>query len=72
MKKTLVGMFLLALMAMPAYAVEGTTAGKTMSYIEFSSIPENHGASLRLVQKRYEDYRQGKFPVATLDTSRLR
>ena len=76
MKKMIALAMFMALAVSSAYAVDALTASgsgsKTLSYVEFTSIPENHGMPYRVVQKRYEDYRQGLFPIATLDTSKIR
>ena len=68
MKKTLKVMLVLALvgMAIPAYAETSSSAGtgKSLSIVQFGQLPENHGAPSRLVQRRYEDYRAGRFVVS--------
>lgn len=73
MKKILALVVLGVLAAAPLFAVEGSSASKgTLSVIEFSRLPENHGAPARVLQRQYEEYRSGRLPVTTLDTSRMR
>ena len=71
MKKILGVAVLAVLFAAPAYAT-GEGASRSMSYVEFVTAPENHGAPLRTIQKRFEDYKSGRLPAATLDVSRIR
>ena len=51
----------------PVYANDAASSGKLLSFIEFSGVPENHGVPQRVLQHRYDDYRQGRFAVTTLD-----
>ncbi|MBI3252830.1 MAG: hypothetical protein HYZ52_05935 [Candidatus Omnitrophica bacterium] len=64
-------MVLTVLGAVPVYA-EGVSGSQTVSFIDFSAAPENYGAPQRLLQKRYDDYRQGRFVITTLDTQHMR
>lgn len=57
--------------ALESAAVSGS-GSKALSYVEFTSLPENNGAPYRVVQKRYEDYRQGRLPITTLNASEIR
>ena len=60
----------------PAFALETAagsgTGGRLLSSVEFAQVPENHGMPQRVVDRRYEEYRQGRLPVTTLDASRIR
>ena len=56
----------------PVYANDAASSGKLLSFIQFSEAPENHGAPQRVLQHRYDDYRQGRFAVTTLDAEHIR
>ncbi len=71
MKKVIALMFALAFFVAPVYAESGSS-GKLISYTEFSSVPENRGMPQRAIQKRYEDYRRGRFAITTLDAAHVR
>lgn len=71
MKKVIALIFAVAFFAAPVYAESGSS-GKLLSYVEFSSVPENRGMSKRAIDSRYSEYRNGRFPVATLDTAHIR
>lgn len=70
MKKILMVAFAVVLFAAPAFAVESGT--RPLSILEFSAAPENRGMSQRLVERRYAEYRNGRFAVTTLDTAHIR
>lgn len=72
MKKIVSVIGLLAVMATSAYAVESVSSTKPMSIIEFSQAKENRGIQGRLLERRYQEYRNGRFAVTTLDTAHLR
>lgn len=72
MKKIVSVIGLLAVMATSAYAVESAGSTKTLSIIQFSEAPENRGIHGRLLERRYQEYRNGRFAVTTLDTAHLR
>ena len=55
-----------------AYANDAASSGKLLSFTQFSEAPENHGAPQRVLQHRYDDYRQGRFAVTTLDAEHIR
>lgn len=62
------------LLSNPSYAETGSTkanfvpAKRSMSFIEFMSIPENRGIrDMRSLKKRYARYRNGRF-LASDDT----
>lgn len=61
----------MGLAAVPGYAATERAAG-TLSVIEFSNLPENRGVSGRMLDRRYEEYRQGRVPQTTLDVSNIR
>ena len=46
--------------------------GKLLSIIQFSDAAENSGVHGRILERRYEEYRQGRFAVTTLDTQHIR
>lgn len=71
MKKIIALMFVVAFFAAPVYAETGSS-GKLLSSIEFSSVPENRGMPQRVIDRRYEEYRNGRFAVTTLDTAHIR
>ena len=56
----------------PVYANDAASSGKLLSFIQFSEAPENHGAPQRVLQHRYDDYRQGRFAATTLDAEHIR
>lgn len=65
----------LLLAAAPGYAdVQAKLeTGKPLSILEFSKLPQNHGTPLgRVKEWKYSEYRKGRIPVSTLDTSRMR
>ena len=72
--KRLIGLVavLVVLGGTPVYANDAASSGKLFSFIEFSAAPENHGAPQRVLQHRYEGYRQGRFAVTTLDVQHIR
>ncbi len=74
MKKIIGALFLAVLFVTPAFAGDaGVSTTKPLSIIEFQSLPENHGMTWRVIQRRYEEYRSGRYvPTSTLDTSRMR
>ena len=45
-----------------------------MSFVEFSQMPQNHGAHWKVIRKNYETYlgTLGKAPKVTLNKTRLR
>ncbi|MBI2094843.1 MAG: hypothetical protein HYT89_01595 [Candidatus Omnitrophica bacterium] len=53
-------------------AAETAMGNRPLSFVEFSALPDNHGAPLRLIQRKYEEYRSGRVARTTLDVSRLR
>ncbi len=62
----------LALLASPVFALEAGTE-KPFSITEFARLVDNHGASFRMVENRYQEYRKGRWiPKSTLETERLR
>ena len=63
---------LMVLGTAPMLAYAESASGAKLSLIEFSAVRENHGASERVIEKRYEDYRQGRFAVTSLDTQHMR
>jgi hypothetical protein len=64
---------LLAFLASPSFAAEGKAVGKVLSISEFEALPENNGAHFKMIQRRYEDYRKGRWvPASTLTTEHLR
>ena len=63
---------LLVMGGTPVYANDAASSGKLLSFIQFSEAPENHGAPQRVLQHRYEEYRQGRFAVTTLDAQHIR
>ena len=65
-------MVLVVLGGMSVYANDAASSGKLLSFIQFSQAPENHGAPQRVLQRRYDDYRQGRFAVTTLDAEHIR
>lgn len=68
-------MFVMLVGSMPVYAaVEGSSTGATkpISFVEFKTLPGNYGVPEKALNKRYEDYRKGRLPIATLDVSRMR
>jgi hypothetical protein len=74
MKKALALAFGLMVLSAPAVvcSAEDVSSGKLLTYVEFSSIPENRAIPKRLLDKRFEDYRNGWFAVSTLETERMR
>ena len=72
--KKLLGLIavLVVLGVTPVHANDMASSGKFLSFIQFSEAPENHGAPWRVLQKRYDDYRQGRFAVTTLDAQHIR
>lgn len=72
MKKLILALAILSVIAsLPAYAAEGAAA-KTLSYIEFSRLDQNRGLDSKLVTRKYQEYRSGRLPVTTLDTASMR
>ena len=72
--KRLVGLIavLVVMGGTPVYANEAASSGKFLSIIEFSQLRENHGVEGRMLDRRYDEYRQGRFAVTTLDTQHVR
>ncbi len=71
MKKLITLMFVVAFFAAPVYADSGSSA-KLLSYIQFNAAPENRGMPQRVIDRRYEEYRSGRFAVTTLNTANIR
>jgi len=65
-------MFVAAFFAAPLVYAESGSGGKLLSYVEFSSAPQNQGIPQRVIDKRYSEYRSGRFAVTTLDTAHIR
>lgn len=64
---------MLALVLMTGTAVYAESAtGGMLSKIEFSALPENHGVPQRVIEQKYDAYRQGRLPVTTLEASSIR
>ena len=73
MKKIIGFLFLMVVLVTPVLASDTGAGTGSLSAIQFSSLPENHGMPQRVIQKRYNDYRSGRYvPVSTLDVSRVR
>lgn len=60
----------------PAYSERGSAktnfepSKRSMSFIEFTNAPENHGIrDMRSLKKRYARYRGGRFPIADAGSS---
>ena len=63
---------ILALLAPPVFAVEAGSE-KPLSVTEFAKLVDNHGASFRMIENRYQEYRKGRWiPKSTLEAKRLR
>ena len=64
----------LALLASPAFAGgEGAAADKPLSITQFAVLPDNNGAHFKMIQRRYEEYRSGRWvPKSTLTVEKLR
>ena len=64
----------LALLASPAFAGgEGAMADKPLSITQFATLPDNNGAHFKMIQRRYEEYRNGRWvPKSTLTVGKLR
>jgi len=61
----------LALLASPAFA--GAGSEKPLSISDFAALVENRGASFRMVENRYQEYRKGRWiPESTLTKEHLR
>jgi len=62
----------LALLASPVFA--GAAASeKPLSITEFAALVDNQGASFRMVENRYQEYRKGRWiPKSTLEKEHLR
>ena len=56
----------------PVYANDAASSGKPLTFIQFSEAPENYGVHGRALDRRYDEYRQGRFAVMTLDTQHVR
>ena len=70
-----IGALLLLLAAsVPAYAAVEAAGGtaKTLSFIEFSALPQNYGIHGRTLEWKFNEYRKGRLPVSTLDVSHMR
>ncbi|MGH7198448.1 MAG: hypothetical protein ACREH5_06905 [Candidatus Omnitrophota bacterium] len=62
----------MALLASPVFALEAGSE-KPLSVTEFAKLVDNHGASFRMIENRYQEYRKGRWiPKSTLETERLR
>ena len=73
MKKILGFLLLGVMLVAPAMAADTGSGTGTLSVIQFQSLPENHGMPQRVIQRRYEEYRGGRYvPATTLDASRVR
>ena len=58
--------------AVPAFAAESATSG-ILSYKEFAALSENRGTPVgRMLDRKYEEYRQGRAPSPTLSVTELR
>lgn len=62
----------LALLASPAFAAGEGAADKLLSITQFAALPDNHGAHFRMIQRRYEEYRKGRWVPSTLTVEKLR
>jgi hypothetical protein len=71
MKKVIALMLAAAFFAAPVYA-KTESSGKVLSYLEFSAAPENRGMPQRAIDRRYYEYRNGRFAVTTLDAEHIR
>ena len=58
--------------AMPAFAEGVGSVGAPLSSIQFSELSENRGLSGRLLDRKYQEYRQGRLPRTTLSTTSIR
>ena len=72
MKKMLGVIGLMTMMVTSVYAGEGAGSAQQLTFVQFSGASENRGISGRLLDRRYEEYRSGRFAVTTLDTAHLR
>ena len=72
--KRLLGLIavLVVLGVVPAYANDMASSGKLLSFTQFSEVPENHGVHGRVLERRYDEYRHGRFAVTTLDAQHIR
>ena len=50
----------LMLSGVPVYAGTSGRGDRTLSYIEFSDLPQNHGLRGRILDRKYEEYRRGR------------
>lgn len=76
MNKLISGLMACACMVLtaPVMANESPTAGKPMSILDFAGQDSQHGATRRMVLKRYDAYRSfwGTSLQPTLSKARLR
>ena len=72
--KRLLGLIavLVVLGGVPVYANDAASSGRLLSFTQFSEAPENHGVHGGVLQRRYDEYRHGRFAVTTLDTQHIR
>ena len=73
--KKMIAFAVLGLMVLgvaPAFAETAGASDRTLSIIEFSALPQNHGLSGRVLDRKYDDYRSGRVPVTTLSASNIR
>ena len=56
----------------PVYAETSVGSDRPFSVIQFSDLSQNRGLSGRALDRKYEEYRQGRAPRTTLSTSSIR
>ncbi len=72
-KVSFVVMLLVFAAAPMVLAEEGAVQSSTILTItQFGRLQENRGLDSKLVQRRYIEYRNGRFPVSTLDKASMR
>lgn len=65
--KTAILMFLAVAVTTPAFA-----EGKPLTVTQFAALAENRGLGARQIDRRYTEYRDGRYAVTTLDSSNAR
>ena len=58
--------------ALPAFAEPVARTEKPLSIFQFSRLPENHSLQGRVLERKYQAYRQGRIPRTTLSVSSMR
>ena len=64
---------MLVFLTVPAMADQQVASDKVITFVEFISLPGNHGLHAnRLLERKYKEYRNGTMPISTLTADNMR